>query len=165
MRLDSIGTAFAPSDLALSNTVAYVTSPSGALETCAVGNPTNLSAIGSHNTSDNLAGVAARGNLAYVIDFNADELKVFRQITVGTADELTAPAGLGLFPNPARQRVRVVLPTTATAAELTIHDATGRVYPIRGAGHSSGQPRLRRLSAGVYSVRCGVVLGRLMVVE
>ena len=82
------------------------------------------------------------------------------------ASRPTAPAAaLALFPNPARGRVMLALPAAAAARPVRVLDALGRVV---GGGTVPAQATaahldLRGLPAGVYGVRVGAAVARLVV--
>ncbi len=81
----------------------------------------------------------------------------------GAAPAATNATTLTLWPNPAQDRVQVTL--SGTAKELTVFDAVGRVVRTLAlaAGQTSASFDVRGLPAGVYSVRGGAAMARLVV--
>lgn len=86
----------------------------------------------------------------------------------GVADEVGRGARLSLAPNPARQTVRLTLAAPATSGVMAqLIDGLGRLVrtvalPARSLG---ADVDLTGLKAGVYSVRVGVEVRRLVVSE
>ncbi len=83
----------------------------------------------------------------------------------GTAADQAAAVGLTLFPNPtADGRVTLTLAPVAPNARLTVLDAAGRTVLTRAlsAGTTRYELDVRALPAGVYAVRVGTAVRRLV---
>jgi len=130
------------------------------------------SSLGS-GTDTGVAAVAVSGPRVYVGgDFDAvgDASKVMSSfgiydLTMPTATAASSVTDAALYPNPARQQVTLYLPALALARPVQLLDAQGRV--VRQEWLASGAPSITisvsQLPAGVYLLRCGEVVRRVVV--